>query len=85
MLTVPVRQLGEPDRGVVERFLDRDPIASAQVAERVAARGLSGWRSEGRVYAYGARRAPEALCWSGAHLTPVGAEPPAVAAFAELL
>lgn len=85
VLTMPVRQLGESDRGAVERFLDRDPYGAAQVAERIAARGLSWWRADGRVLAYGARRHPDALCWSGAHLTPVLAEPPAVAAFADLL
>jgi predicted GNAT family acetyltransferase len=85
VLTVPVRQLGEGDRGVVERFLDRDPYGAAQVAERIAVRGLSWWRADGRIFAYGSRRTPEALCWSGAHLTPVLAEPPAVAAFADLL
>jgi predicted GNAT family acetyltransferase len=85
VLTVPVRQLGEGDRGVVERFLDRDPYGAAQVAERVAARGLSWWRADGRLFAYGGRRLPEALCWSGAHLTPVLADAAAVAAFADLL
>lgn len=82
---MPVRQLGEGDRGLVERFLDRDPYAAAQVAERVRAHGLSWWRADGRVFAYGAARQLEALCWVGAHLTPVLAGPPAVAAFAELL
>lgn len=82
---MPVRQLGESDRGAVERFLDRDPYGAAQVAERISVRGLSWWRAEGRVFGYGARRHPEALCWSGAHLTPVLAAPSAVAAFADLL
>lgn len=82
---MPVRQLGESDRSVVERFLDRDPYGAAQVAERIAARGLSWWRADGRVFGYGARRRPEALCWSGAHLTPVLATPQAVAAFADML
>ena len=36
VLTVPIRQLGEPERAAVERLLDRDPYAGAQVAERVA-------------------------------------------------
>jgi predicted GNAT family acetyltransferase len=82
---MPVRQLGESDRGAVERFLDRDPYGAAQVAERIAARGLSWWRADGRVFAYGSPRQPEALCWSGAHLTPVLADPSAVTAFADLL
>jgi hypothetical protein len=85
VLTLPVRQLGEAERGTVERLLDRDPFAAAQVAERVAARGLAWWRAEGRVFGYGLRHQVEALCWIGGHLTPVHASGPAIGAFAELL
>ncbi|SCL30396.1 hypothetical protein GA0070616_4067 [Micromonospora nigra] len=85
MLTVPVRQLGESERRAVERLLDLDPYAGAQVAERVAARGLAWWRAEGRVLGYGSRRSLESLCWLGGNLTPVLASGPAVAAFAEQL
>ncbi|GAA4702083.1 GNAT family N-acetyltransferase [Phytohabitans rumicis] len=85
MLTVPVRQLGEAERGAVERLLDLDPFGGAQVAERVTAHGLSWWRSDGRIYGYGSRRHLEALCWFGGHLTPVLASPAAVSAFAELI
>jgi len=85
VLTVPVRQLGETERGAVERILDLDPYAAPQVAERIAAYGLAWWRAEGRIYGYGSRRQVEALCWLGGHLTPVHASPAAVAAFAERL
>ncbi|MGN9776796.1 GNAT family N-acetyltransferase [Micromonospora sp. H33] len=85
MLTAPVRQLGESERGAVERLLDLDPYAGAQVAERVAARGLAWWRAEGRVLGYGSRRHLESVCWLGGNLTPVLATEPAVAAFADLL
>ncbi|QOC93039.1 GNAT family N-acetyltransferase [Micromonospora craniellae] len=85
MLTAPVRQLGESERRAVERLLDSDPYASAQVAERVAARGLAWWRAEGRVLGYGNRRHLESVCWLGGNLTPVLASSQAVAAFAELL
>ncbi|MDR7273368.1 GNAT family N-acetyltransferase [Catenuloplanes atrovinosus] len=85
MLTVPVRQLGETERSAVMRVLDSDPYATAQVAERITAHGLSWWRSDGRIYGYGARRHLESLLWSGAHLTPILATPPAVEAFAELI
>jgi uncharacterized protein len=85
VLTVPIRQLGESERVTVERILDRDPYAGAQIAERVASHGLNWWRSDGRVYGYGPARRVESLCWSGAHLVPVCATPPAVAAFADLL
>ncbi|MEH0840868.1 GNAT family N-acetyltransferase [Micromonospora sp. CPCC 205711] len=85
MLTVPVRQLGESERRAVERLLDLDPFAGAQVAERVAARGLAWWRAEGRILGYGARRSLESICWLGGNLTPVLATESAVAAFAEQL
>ena len=82
---MPVRHLGDAERGAVERLLECDPFAAAQVAERVAARGLSWWRADGRVFGYGGRRQLESVCWLGAHCTPVLATPPAVAAFAEQL
>ncbi|MEH0935065.1 GNAT family N-acetyltransferase [Micromonospora psammae] len=85
MLTLPVRQLGESERRAVERLLDLDPFAGAQVAERVAARGLAWWRAEGRILGYGPRRNLESICWLGGNLTPVLASEPAVAAFAEQL
>ncbi|MCW2140494.1 hypothetical protein BXY51_005058 [Actinoplanes cyaneus] len=85
VLTVPIRQLGEPERAAVERILDADPYAGAQIAERVAAHGLNWWRSDGRIYGYEPARRVESIIWSGAHLVPVGATPPAIAAFADLL
>ena len=85
VLTVPLRQLGESERASVERILDLDPYAGAQIAERVAAHGLNWWRADGRVYGYGPARRVESLCWSGAHLVPVCASPPAVSAYADLL
>ena len=80
---VPVRQLGETERGSIERILDADPYAAAQVTERIASRGLTWWRADGRIFGYGSRRHVESLCWLGGHLTPVRATAPAVAAFAE--
>ena len=85
MLTVPIRQLGESERAAVEKILDRDPYAGAQIAERVAAHGLNWWRSDGRVFGYGPGRRVESLIWSGAHLVPVCATPASVAAFADML
>jgi hypothetical protein len=84
MLTVPVKLLGDAERGAVERLLDSDPIAGAQVAERVAAGGLSRWRWDAKVYGYGSRKHLESLCWLGGNLIPVQANPAAVNAFAEL-
>lgn len=82
---MPVRQLGEAERGAVERLLDQDPYAAAQVIERVTEHGLSTWRADGRILGYGTARRIESLCWLGGQLTPVRAGPPAVAAFADLL
>jgi uncharacterized protein len=85
VLTVPIRQLGESERSTVERILDEDPFAGAQIAERIAAHGLNWWRSDGRVYGYGPERRVESICWSGAHLVPVRTTPAAIGAFADLL
>ncbi len=85
VLTVPIRQLGESERASVEKILDRDPFAGAQIAERVAAQGLNWWRSDGRIFGYGANRRIESIIWSGAHLVPVCATPAATAAFADML
>ncbi|MEV4346108.1 GNAT family N-acetyltransferase [Actinoplanes sp. NPDC049596] len=85
MLTVPIRQLGESERAAVEKILDRDPYAGAQIAERVAAHGLNWWRSDGRIFGYGPGRRVESIIWSGAHLVPLCATPPAIAAFADML
>jgi predicted GNAT family acetyltransferase len=84
MLTVPVRLLGDAERGAVERLLDADPIAAAQVAERVQEVGLS-WRMDARVFGYGSRRRIESVCWLGANLIPVRANTAAIAeAFAQV-
>lgn len=83
MLAVPARLLGEAERAAVQRILDAQPIAAAQVAERVNTGGLS-WRMDARVFGYGSRRRLESLCWLGANLIPVNATPAAVDAFAEV-
>src|SRR4029450_2555785 len=70
VLTVPTRQLGESERAAVERILDRDPYAGAQIAERVAAHGLNWWRSDGRIFGYGTGRRIEPLRSCGAPLGP---------------
>lgn len=85
MLTVSARLLGDPERGAVERLLDDEPFAAAQVAERVAQAGLAWWRQGARVLGFGPRRRLESLCWVGANLVPVSATPAAVSAFAYLL
>ena len=83
MLTIPARLLGDAERAEVERVLETEPIAAAQVAERVHASGLS-WRVDAKVFGYGGRRRLESLCWLGANVIPVHASPAAVDAFAEV-
>lgn len=68
----------------MQRLLDRDPYAGAQVAEQVSVFGLAWWRTEARVFGYGPPRELESLCWLGNNLIPVHATPSAVAAFADL-
>jgi len=85
MQTVPVRLLGDADRAAVERLLDLEPYAAAQVAERVAAAGLSWRRLEARVFGYGERGRLGSVCWLGANLIPVRAGRAARAAYAELV
>lgn len=84
MLTVPVRLLGDSDRAAVEQVLDAEPYAGAQVAERVSSVGLSWRRLDARVFGYGERQRLESVCWLGANLIPIRANPASVAAFAEL-
>jgi predicted GNAT family acetyltransferase len=84
MLTVPVRLLGDAERAAVERLLDSEPYAGAQVAERISSAGLAWWRHDARVFGYGPHRQIEALCWLGANLIPVHASRPAVSAFTDM-
>jgi predicted GNAT family acetyltransferase len=98
LTTVPARLLSDAERGAVQRLLDRDPYAGAQVAEQVAAYGLAWWRTDARVFGYGPPRRVagrggarsafdsevESLCWLGSNVIPVNATPSAVAAFADL-
>jgi predicted GNAT family acetyltransferase len=49
------------------------------------ARGLGWWRSDGRLFGYGARDRIDSLCWLGTQLTPIAADHAALEAFAEVL
>ncbi|HEY7226070.1 MAG TPA: GNAT family N-acetyltransferase [Micromonosporaceae bacterium] len=82
MLTAPARELDDTERAAVERVLESEPIAAAQVAERVHAAGL-GRRVDVRVLGYGGRARLESLCWHGTNLIPVHATSAAVHAFAD--
>ena len=82
MLTVSARVLDDTERAAVERVLESEPIAAAQVADRVQHAGL-GRRLDTRVLGYGTRTRLESLCWHGANLMPVHANRSAVDAFAD--
>jgi predicted GNAT family acetyltransferase len=82
MLTVSARVLDDTERAAVERVLETEPIAAAQVAERVQHAGL-GRRLDTRVLGYGSRTRLESVCWHGANLIPVHAKGAAVEAFAD--
>ncbi len=82
MLTATARVLDDSDRAAVERLLESEPIAAAQVAERVQIAGL-GRRLDSRVLGYGSRTRLDALCWHGSNLIPVCAGESAVEAFAD--
>lgn len=80
-----VRQLGESERPEVERLLAADPYVTAQVHERITARGLGWWRSDGKLFGYGSRGRVDSLCWLGTQLTPIAADHEALDAFADAL
>jgi len=82
MLTASARVLDDTDRSAVERVLESEPIAAAQVTERVQTTGLRR-RFDSRVLGYGSRNRLEAVCWHGTNLIPVHAGPAAVDAFAD--
>jgi predicted GNAT family acetyltransferase len=82
MLTASARVLDDTERPAVERVLESEPIAAAQVVERVHTSGL-GRRLDARVLGFGSRSRLEAVCWHGANLIPVHANSAATDAFAE--
>jgi predicted GNAT family acetyltransferase len=79
----PTRLLDERDRDAVLRVLARDPVASVFVASRVEAAGLDPWRLGAEVWGYLEHGELTALCYAGANLVPVAAEPAQLRAFAD--
>jgi predicted GNAT family acetyltransferase len=82
MLTASARVLDDTERSAVERVLESEPIAAAQVTERVHTSGLRR-RVDSRVLGFGSRTHLESLCWHGSNLIPVHASAAAVEAFAD--
>ncbi|MDX3240171.1 GNAT family N-acetyltransferase [Streptomyces sp. ME03-5709C] len=79
--TTKVMEPGELDAALT--VLDRDPVANAFVASRVAVAGLDPWRLGGEMWGWYSGGRLEALCYAGANLVPICAGPEAVRAFAE--
>lgn len=77
------RVLDARDLEEVRALVARDPVSDVFVASRLDAGGLDPWRLGAEVWGYGERGRLEAVCYSGANLVPVQAQPEAVRAFAE--
>ncbi|MEU6345044.1 GNAT family N-acetyltransferase [Streptomyces sp. NPDC046977] len=84
MLTTTTTKVLEPgELDAVLAVLDRDPVANAFVASRVAVAGLDPWRLGGELWGWYFGGRLEALCYAGANLVPICAGPEAVRAFAD--
>ncbi|WBB62728.1 GNAT family N-acetyltransferase [Streptomyces sp. WMMC500] len=84
MLTTTTTRLLEPaELDAARAVLDREPVANAFVASRVAVAGLDPWRLGGELWGWYAGGRLESLCYAGANLVPVCATPEAVRGFAE--
>lgn len=78
----PIRALDDRDLPVVRGVLDADPVSNVAVAARVDVAGLDRRRLGAELFGWPPVGPPQALLWSGANLIPVGADAPAVDAFA---
>jgi predicted GNAT family acetyltransferase len=75
--------LSDADLPQVWRVLDREPVAGAWVASRIAVAGLAEWRLGAQVWGHGTGARLQSLCYSGANLVPVAATPEALPVFAQ--
>jgi hypothetical protein len=81
--SAPIRLLDDRDLSAVTRLLARDPVADVFVASRVERCGLDPWRLGAEVWGHMVDGRLAALCYSGANLWPVAAEPASARLFAE--
>jgi predicted GNAT family acetyltransferase len=77
------RVLDDRDADAARRVLAGDPAANVFVASRVDCSGLDPARLGGQLWGYHVDGELTALCYSGANLVPVGADEPALLAFAD--
>ncbi|MDA5285254.1 GNAT family N-acetyltransferase [Streptomyces sp. NPDC054904] len=84
MLTQTTTRVLEPsDLDAALEVLGRAPVENAFVASRVQVAGLDPWRLGGEMWGWYTDGELRSLCYAGANLVPVCAEPDAVRAFAE--
>ncbi|MET9322035.1 GNAT family N-acetyltransferase [Streptomyces sp. NPDC003038] len=84
MLTQTTTRVLEPsDLDAALEILGREPVSNAFVASRVQIAGLDPWRLGGEMWGWYADGELRSLCYAGANLVPVCAEPDAVRAFAD--
>ncbi|MEU9026977.1 GNAT family N-acetyltransferase [Streptomyces sp. NPDC048383] len=84
MLTQTTTRVLEPsDLDAALEVLGRAPVENAFVASRVQVAGLDPWRLGGEMWGWYTDGRLRSLCYAGANLVPVCAEPDAVRAFAE--
>jgi predicted GNAT family acetyltransferase len=78
-----VRVLDDRDLAAALDLLDRDPVANVFVASRLTNVGLEPWRLGAEVWAHIENGELAALCYAGANLVPVAADPHACRVFAD--
>ncbi|MFE0580295.1 MULTISPECIES: GNAT family N-acetyltransferase [unclassified Streptomyces] len=84
MLTQTTTRVLEPsDLDAALDVLGREPVENAFVTSRVQVAGLDPWRLGGEMWGWYADGELRSLCYAGANLVPVCAEPDAVRAFAD--
>ncbi|WP_030708657.1 GNAT family N-acetyltransferase [Streptomyces sp. NRRL F-2580] len=84
MLTQTTTRVLDPsDLDAALDILGREPVENAFVTSRVQVAGLDPWRLGGEMWGWYADGELRSLCYAGANLVPVCAEPDAVRAFAD--
>lgn len=79
-----VRPLTDADLPVAQALAAADPVPNVFVGARLLdALSLSSWQLGAELWGYPAKGPLTAICWSGANLVPVQADPDAARAFAE--
>jgi predicted GNAT family acetyltransferase len=81
--TATVRVLDERDRAEATAIVAKDPVANVFVGSRIDVCGLDSWRLGAELWGYPATGPLTALCYAGANIVPVGADPSAARAFAD--